>query len=68
MAWPSEAGPIHGRIRAELKKRGRPIGAMDLLIAAHAVHLDAVLVTENTKEFDRVRDLKMESWSGLWKA
>lgn len=68
LAWPSEAGPIYGRIRAEFKKRGRPIGAMDLLIAAHAVHLDAVLVMENTKEFDRVPDLKKESWTGLRKA
>ena len=68
MPWPSEAGPIYGRIRAELKKRGSPIGAMDLLIAAHAVHLNAVLVAGNTKEFQRVPDLKIENWTGLRKA
>ena len=67
MPWPGEAGPIYGRIRAELKKRGSPIGAMDLLIAAHAVHLGAVLVTENTKEFKQVPDLKIENWINLRK-
>ena len=62
MAWPSEAGPVYGRIRAELKKRGSPIGAMDLLIAAHAVCLDVVLVTDNVREFKRIPDLKIENW------
>ncbi len=68
IAWPGEAGPVYGQIRAELKKRGRSIGAMDLLIAAHAVYLGAVLVTENTKEFERVPDLKIEDWTNLRKA
>ncbi len=63
LAWPKEAGPVYGRIRAELKKRGNLIGAMDPLIAAHSVYLDAVLVTENTKEFRRVPDLRIENWS-----
>lgn len=67
IAWPSEAGPVYGSIRTELKKRGRPIGAMDLLIAAHAVHLGTVLVTENTKEFKQVPDLKIENWINLRK-
>ena len=67
IAWPSEAGLVYGRIRAELKKRGRPIGAMVLLIVAHSVHLGAVLVTENTKEFKRVLDLKIENWTNLRK-
>jgi tRNA(fMet)-specific endonuclease VapC len=60
--WPSEACRTYGRIRAQLKRRGTPIGAMDLLIASHAVSLDAVLVTANTREFERVPDLKMENW------
>ncbi len=68
MAWRSEAGPIYGQIRAELKKRGSPIEAMDLLIAAHAVYLDAVLVTDNIKEFKRVPDLKIENWTVFRKA
>lgn len=60
--WPSGACPVYGRIRAHLKKKGSPIGAMDLLIASHAAFLKAVLVTENTREFDRVPGLKVENW------
>ncbi len=60
--WPYEACPIYGQIRATLQKKGTPIGAMDLLIATHALWLDAVLVTENTKEFQQVPDLKIENW------
>jgi tRNA(fMet)-specific endonuclease VapC len=62
--WPNEAGPVYGRIRAHLKEKGTPIGAMDLLIATHALFLDAVLVTDNTREFDRVPHLKLENWLG----
>jgi len=60
--WPSGACPVYGRIRAHLKKKGTPIGAMDLLIASHAVFLSAALVTNNTREFDRVPELKVENW------
>jgi tRNA(fMet)-specific endonuclease VapC len=60
--WPFEAGEIYGRIRADLKEKGTPIGAMDLLIAAHALFLEAVLVTGNEREFQRVSDLKIENW------
>jgi len=60
--WPAGACPVYGRIRAHLKKKGTPIGAMDLLIASHASFLNAVLVTNNTREFDRVPELKMENW------
>jgi len=60
--WPSGAGPFYGRIRADLKKKGTPIGAMDLLISAHALFLDSILVTDNTREFTRVRGLKIENW------
>ena len=60
--WPAGACPIYGRIRAHLKKKGTPIGAMDLLIASHAAFLKAVLVTENTREFERMPDLKVENW------
>ena len=51
-----------GQIRHELAAAGAPIGAMDLLIAAHAKALDAVLVTHNLQHFRRVRGLKCESW------
>jgi tRNA(fMet)-specific endonuclease VapC len=60
--WPSGACPVYGRIRAHLKKKGTPIGAMDLLIASHASFLNAVLVMNNTREFDRVVELKTENW------
>jgi tRNA(fMet)-specific endonuclease VapC len=42
--------------------KGTPIGAMDLLIAAHVLFIDAVLVTDNEREFKRVSDLKIENW------
>ena len=60
--WPGEASNIYGQIRAGIQKKGTPIGAMDLLIAAHALFLDAVLVTNNTKEFVRIPGLKIENW------
>lgn len=53
----------YGRIRAELEKTGKPIGPLDLLIAAHALALDATLITHNTREFRRVPDLKVEDWA-----
>lgn len=52
----------YGAIRAELEAAGQPIGPNDLLIAAHAHALDAVLVTANVREFSRVRALKVENW------
>lgn len=58
----SAADAEYARIRAELEAAGSPIGANDLLIAAHAVGLDAVLVTYNVKEFGRVRGLRLENW------
>ena len=60
--WPEEAAPEYGRIRAQLKKKGTPVGANDLLIAAHALALDAVLVTDNIREFRRIPNLKIENW------
>jgi tRNA(fMet)-specific endonuclease VapC len=60
--WPSEAGEIYGRIRSDLKGKGTPIGAMDLLIAAHALFLEAALVTDNERELQRVPDLKIVNW------
>jgi tRNA(fMet)-specific endonuclease VapC len=60
--WPGEASAIYGQIRAGLKEKGTPIGAMDLLIASHALFLDAILVTDNTRELRRVPGLKVENW------
>ena len=52
----------YGGIRAELEAAGQPIGPNDLLIAAHAYSLDAVLVTANVREFTRISALKVENW------
>ncbi len=49
-------------IRAELESKGTPIGAYDYLIAAHALELNATLVTNNIKEFERIEGLKLENW------
>lgn len=50
------------RIRAELEKKGRPIGPYDLLIAGTAAAHGATLVTRNTAEFKRIKNLKLENW------
>jgi tRNA(fMet)-specific endonuclease VapC len=52
----------YGIIRADLEKRGKIIGAMDMLIAAQAKSLNLILVTNNEKEFNRVLGLKIENW------
>lgn len=56
------AGKHYGSIRAQLKKDGTPIGNNDLLIAAHARSINAVLVTNNVREFNRVPNLVVENW------
>ncbi len=56
------AGRHYGRIREFLVRRGTPIGANDLLIAAHARSIGATLVTNNSSEFRRVPDLRTASW------
>lgn len=61
--WDEEAARHYGTIRALLKKEGNIIGNNDLLIASHARSLDAVLVTNNTREFSRVPNLTLEDWS-----
>ena len=53
---------IYARIRATLEKSGQPIGPLDTLIAAQAVHHKLVMVTANLKEFQRVPGLKCENW------
>lgn len=53
----------YGELRADLERRGRPIGSNDMLIAAHALALDCILVTGNAREFGRVKGLRVEDWS-----
>ena len=60
--WAPPAETRYGEIRAELERRGMPIGGNDLFIAAHALALDATLVTANEREFGRVPGLRIENW------
>jgi tRNA(fMet)-specific endonuclease VapC len=53
----------YGKIRSWLKKEGNIIGPYDMLIAAQALSRDLILVTNNTDEFGRVKDLRIEDWS-----
>jgi tRNA(fMet)-specific endonuclease VapC len=57
-----QAAIAYGDIRSSLEKQGRVIGSNDLLIAAHALSLDCILVTNNQREFNRVDGLKIENW------
>lgn len=60
--YPAAAAFDYGSLRAYLKQHGTPIGANDMLIAAHARHLGLTLVTNNTREFARAPGLKLENW------
>ena len=62
LAFDVPADANYGEIRAELETAGKPIGANDLLIAAHAYAIGAAVVTANTGEFKRIRGLKVENW------
>jgi tRNA(fMet)-specific endonuclease VapC len=62
LPFDDSAAVIYGKIRAELERAGQSIGAMDELIAAHAVSLQATLVTDNLREFKRVKGLIVEDW------
>jgi tRNA(fMet)-specific endonuclease VapC len=61
--FPDPAAAHYAMIRADLKRQGTMIGANDLLIAAHARCLGLTLVTNNTREFGRVRNLTIENWA-----
>lgn len=52
----------YARLRTHLENQGKPIGALDMQIAAHALSLGCTLVTNNTREFERVTRLKLENW------
>ncbi len=56
------ADHYYAEIRAQLEKAGTPIGRNDTLIAAHALALGCTLVTDNEREFARVKSLKIENW------
>lgn len=58
----AETADYYGQLRARLEKKGSLIGPLDLMIAAHAQHMNSILVTNNKKEFARVPNLKIENW------
>ena len=57
-----EAARVYGRVRAALEEKGTPIGALDMMIGAHALVLGATLATNNTKEFSRIKGLTVVDW------
>jgi tRNA(fMet)-specific endonuclease VapC len=63
VSFDEKAARLGGALRATLGKKGKPIGPLDTLIAAHALSLEAALVTNNTREFFRVPSLKVKNWS-----
>ncbi len=56
------ASAAYGIVRAYLEREGKVIGSMDMLIGAHALSLDTILVTNNVDEFQRIPKLKIEDW------
>ena len=63
VSFDEEAALAYGDIRADMEKAGTPIGAMDMLIAAHAKSLGVSLVTNNTREFIRIPGLDVVDWT-----
>jgi tRNA(fMet)-specific endonuclease VapC len=63
MAFDESAAIAYGEIRVQLEKAGDPIGPHDMLIAGQAKSLNVVLVTNNVREFKKVKGLKIEAWS-----
>jgi tRNA(fMet)-specific endonuclease VapC len=63
VGFDSKASTVYGKVRSELEKAGKVIGAMDMLIASHALSIDATLVTNNEKEFRRIEGLKLANWA-----
>ena len=61
-SWDARAADVHGRLRADLAAKGRRIGDFDEMIAAHAIALEAILVTDNVRHFSRIAGLKVENW------
>ena len=56
------AAAMYGQVRTQLEKAGQPIGPLDMLIASHALALNATLATSNEREFRRVANLRIENW------
>ena len=61
--WPQDAAKHYAEIRVDLNKRGAQLGATDLMIAAHARAIGAIIVTNKVKDFGRVKGLEVENWT-----
>ncbi len=61
--WDISASDDYAIIRADLERQGKIIGSMDMQISAHALSQNLILITNNTKEFQRVNGLKIEDWT-----
>lgn len=64
LSWDSKAAEYYGKLRFFLEREGIPIGNMDLMIAAHALSRDIIMVTNNVQHFERVPQLQIENWVG----
>jgi tRNA(fMet)-specific endonuclease VapC len=62
LSYGDDAAPQYGSLRAFLENQGTPIGSLDMLIAAHALSVGCILVTNNEKEFSRVPSLQINNW------
>lgn len=60
--WDQDAAWVYSNVRKTLEAKGQRIGERDLLLACQALALDATMVTNNTREFERVEGLKLENW------
>ena len=63
LQWDRNAASEYGHLRAHLEAQGNPIGVLDTMIAAHALSLNATIVTNNVRHFERVPDLRLENWT-----
>ena len=63
LPYEDSAARRYGYLRRHLEKQGTPIGPLDLMIAAHALAINTIVVTNNTAEFERVPDLPVEDWT-----
>ncbi len=62
LGWSADLADQYGQIRANLEANGTPIGAMDMMIAAHAKQLSLILVTNNQRHFTKIKGLQLENW------
>jgi len=62
LTYDENASREYGKVRSQLEKKGQVIGPLDLLIAAHAISKKLTIITNNTREFKRIRSLRVENW------